>query len=503
MLTQDDVIYFVITDRFCNGDPHNEQLADPHNPHAFHGGDFAGLRAKIPYFKKLGVTAIWLTPVYLNIGDFFDSAGYHGYWAIDFERIDPHLYTALPGWAAGSKAYLKDLVDDFHAAGLKVILDMVINHTGYHSPEYEQYSAKKLHYPEHFNRHENPNEVTEWLSGLPDLDHRQPEVADYFVQNILDWIEQTGIDAIRMDTVKHVDDTFWYLFKSQIKTSRPQVTLLGEVLNYDPEYVGRYQQQHDFDTLFDFPLCGHLKGCLVWDRPMTELARPRLHDAEPQGILDRNRPYSNANRLVTLLDNHDLDRRITSEILDRVGHWDRNLAAKILKLCLSFLFTTRGIPQLYYGTEIGLEGWADPDNRRDMPWEMIGADHRPKADQPFAGQIYDHLQRLIELRKANPALRYGTLYTLYVDHFLYACLREYRGNLVLVVINNGREEMSSPVALQIAANTKLPPRVKHLLQDGTLLKSQFAGTEDLLMADGQARAQLPGKTAGIYCLTAE
>lgn len=503
MLTQDDIIYFVITDRFCNGDPHNSQAVESSNPRAFHGGDFAGLRAKIPYFKQLGVTAIWLTPVYLNISDFFASAGYHGYWAIDFERIDPHLYTPLPGWAEGSKAYLKDLVDDFHAAGLKVILDMVVNHTGYHSPEYAQYPDKKLRYPEHFNRHENPNEVTEWLSGLPDLDHRQPEVADYFVQNILDWIDQTGIDAIRMDTVKHVDDTFWYLFKSQVKTSQPRVTLLGEVLNYDPDYVGRYQQQHDFDSLFDFPLCGQLKGCLIWDRPMTELARPRLHADEEKGMLDRNRAYTNANRLVTLLDNHDLDRRILSEILDRVGHWDRDLAAKLLKLCLSFLLTTRGIPQIYYGTEIGLEGWADPDNRRDMPWDLIGADHRPKVSQPFARQIYDHLQRLILLRTANPALRYGTLYTLFVDQFLYAYLREYRGNLVLMVINNGQADMPFPVVLQIAGNDNLPPRVKHLLSDGTLLKSQFAALADLQMVAGQARVQLPGKTAAIYRLLAE
>ena len=500
MLTQDDIIYFVLTDRFCNGDPHNPQAVDTDNPRAFHGGDFAGLRAKIPYFKTLGVTAIWLTPVYLNISDFFDSAGYHGYWAIDFERIDPHLYTPLPGWEAGSKAYLKDLVDDFHAAGLKVILDMVVNHTGYHSPEYEQYPHKKLRFPEHFNPHDNPNEVTEWLSGLPDLDHNQPEVADYFVQNILDWIEQAGIDAIRMDTVKHVDDTFWYLFKSQVKTSQPQVTLLGEVLNYDPDYVGRYQQQNDFDSLFDFPLCGQLKGCLVWDRPMTELARPRLHADEPQGVLDRNRAYSNANRLVTLLDNHDLDRRIFSEILDRVGHWDRQLAVKILKLCLSVLLTTRGIPQIYYGTELGLEGWGDPDNRRDMPWQLIGADHRPRPEQPFARQIYDHLQRLIALRRTNPALRYGTLYTLYVDHFLYAYLREYRGNLVLVGINNGADEMALPVALQIAANAKLPPRVKQLLADGTRLKSLFDGIAELQMVDGQAQLQLAGKTAGIYRL---
>ena len=198
------------------------------------------------------------------------------------------------------------------------------------------------------------DEVKGSLAGLPDLNHDLPEVADYFVQNILDWIEQTGIDAIRMDTVKHVEPMFWYLFKSLIRTRHPQVTLLGEVLHYDPEVVGSYQQEHDFDTLFDFPLCGAIKGALVWDQPMTASPGRGCTPDEPRGILDRESPYTNANRLVTLLDNHDLDRRITSEILDRVGHWDRDLARTILKTSLTFLFTTAAFPR---STTAPRSGW--------------------------------------------------------------------------------------------------------------------------------------------------
>lgn len=240
MLTQEDVIYFVITDRFSNGDPANDADADTQNPEAYHGGDFSGLMSKIPYFKTLGVTAVWLTPVYVNIVDFFDSAGYHGYWAIDFERVDPHLYSEDPQHETGSRGYFRDLVEAFHDAGLKVVLDMVVNHTGYHTPGYESYPHKRFG-PHHFNRDQPGDPTEKWLSGLPDLDHDQPEVADYFVQNILDWIEETGIDAIRMDTVKHVEDTFWYLFKSQIKTRHPGITLIGEVLDRRPEFIGRYQ----------------------------------------------------------------------------------------------------------------------------------------------------------------------------------------------------------------------------------------------------------------------
>lgn len=499
MITQDDIIYFVITDRFYNGDQTNDHNINPSKPEAFHGGDFSGLKKKIKYFQTLGITAVWLTPVYLNIHDFYDSAGYHGYWAMDFERIDPHLYSINPGIAEGSKLYLKNLVDDFHNAGLKVILDMVVNHTGYHTPAYQAYPHKKFE-DRHFNVRQNNDPIKQWLSGLPDLNHDLPEVADYFIQNIIEWIEETDIDGIRMDTVKHVEPTFWYFFKSYIKTSNPEITLIGEVLDYDPSYVGSYQKDHDFDTLFDFPLCDTIKGTIIWDQPMTKLARPRLHPDEPKGILDIERPYSNANRLVTLLDNHDLERRITTEILDRVGHWDRDLARKILKLCFSLLFTTRGIPQVYYGTEIGMEGGRDPDNRRDMPWSIFGQNNKPTQNNLFERDIFDHISKMIKIRNTNPAIRYGYLFTLYVDQFLYSYLREFRGNVVLVFVNNGYDPMPFPITIEIDANSNIPVRIKQLLANGKQLISQFDSLSDITVQSGQIKVQLPGKMSGIYIL---
>ena len=491
MITQDDVIYFVLTDRFHSGDLSNDQGVDASKPEMYHGGDFAGLRAKIPYLKALGITAVWITPVYLSIGELNqESAGYHGYWALDFEKVDPHLYSAQPRRAEGSREYLKDLVDAFHAEGIKVILDMVVNHTGYHNDTYDNYPHKKFT-EDMFNEEGQ-------LHGLPDLDLRQPRLVDYFIHNILDWIEQTGIDGIRMDTVTHVHDTFWYFFKSCIKTSHPGVTLIGEVLDSDPWTVGRYQQAHDFDTLFDFPLRDALVGTLVWDQSMTRLARPRLHDDEARGILDIEAPYTNANRLVTLLDNHDLGRRIASEVLSRT-HGDQDLAQKILKLCLTLQLTTRGIPQLYYGTEIGMEGEADPDNRRDMPWSRFGNDNRPTDAHPFEQGLYDHTVGMIRFRAGHPAIRFGYLLTLYVDHFLYAFLREFRGDVVLVVLNNGLEPMPHPVTLEIGQNRNVPPRITQLLE-GKTLRSQTPGVVDLSIAGGQAHARLPGKTAAVFTL---
>ncbi len=495
MITQDDVIYFVLTDRFADGDAQNNLNVDKNDPRAWHGGDFAGLVSKIPYFKALGVTAIWITPVYLSIGRHFDADGYHGYWALDFTKVDPHLYTPRPQLADGSRAYVAQLVEAFHDAGLKIILDMVVNHTGYHNPTYQAYPDKPFG-PQHFNAHDPSSEVDAQLSGLPDLDHDQPYVVDYFIENILDWIEHTGIDAIRMDTVKHVEDAFWYHFKATVRTRHPGVTLIGEVLSFDPDKLGRYQQEHDFDTVFDFPLSGQLRGCLIWDRPMTELARPRLDPREPRGVLDRDKRYTNANRLITLLDNHDLNERVMTEALRRTSG-DRQEASRLVALCLTVLFTTRGIPKLYYGTEIGLEGAADPDNRRDMPWDLIGPDHRPLPSHPHARQMFDHITALVQLRADHPALRYGYLLTLWSDAGVYAYLRAFRDDAVLIVVHNTHHAMAAPLTIDIAANTNVPPRViEHL--EGRTLHSHTPDVPPVTITQGRASVRLPRKTAGLW-----
>jgi glycosidase len=274
-----------------------------------------------------------------------------------------------------------------------------------------------------------------------------------------------------------VEDMFWYYFKSYVKGSHSNIFLVGEVL--EPRDIGKiasYQQLHDFDSLFDFPLTTALKDVFIYGLGMTTLARPRLHGNEARGILDIDtNVYTNANRLITLLDNHDLESRIKTEILDRVGHWDHVLANNIMKLCLSFLFTTRGIPQLYYGTEIGMEGRKDPDNRRDMRWNVFDSNPGTEDDEyADAMEIYRYTKKLIGIRKENKALQYGYLFTLYSDYFLYAYMREYRGNLIIVVINNGKEPMPYPVTIRIAANSNIPSRIKTAI-DGKILKDLISG----------------------------
>lgn len=496
MITQDDVIYFVITDRFYDANNNNNDLVDKSNPKRYHGGDFAGIIEKIPYLKNLGITALWITPVYLSVGRVGDSDGYHGYWALDFSKVDQRLYTNNPAFAEGSKKHLQYLSKKLHENGIKLILDMVVNHTGYHNETYDQYPKKEIK-DDWFNQGNGNDVIKSQLCGLPDLNHSKPDVVDYFVNNIIEWIEQAHIDAIRMDTVKHVEDTFWYHFKSYVKGKHRDITLIGEVLEWNIDSISRYQKEHDFDTLFDFPLCEAIKKTFIYNESMTTIARPRLSQYEHRGVLDNDKMYTNANRLVTLLDNHDLSKRFKTEILDRWGHWDKVRANKILKLSLAFLFTTRGIPQIYYGTEIGMEGYADPDNRRDMRWEIFDRDYAPLEQYEYEKDIFEHTKKLIEIRQQNEAIRYGYLFTLFADHFIYCYMREFKGNTIIVVINNGFEDMPSPVTIDLDNNTNIPRRIKDNLQ-GKILVNTLDPADQVPVENGSLQFQVPAKQANIY-----
>jgi len=499
MITQDDVIYFIITDRFYSADNSNNALVDVNNPRRYHGGDFAGVIEKIPYLKNLGITALWITPVYLSVGRVGESDGYHGYWALDFNKVDPHLYSKDPDLADGSKKYLERLSAKLHENGIKLILDMVVNHTGYHNETYNQYPETEIQ-DDWFNEVNSGDLIKSQLCGLPDLNHSKPDVVDYFINNITEWIEQAQIDAIRMDTVKHVEDTFWYHFKSYVKGKHRDITLIGEVLEWDIDSISRYQKEHDFDTLFDFPLCDAVKKTFIYNESMATIAMPRISRYETRGILDNDKLYTNANRLVTLLDNHDLSKRFMTEVLDKWGHWDRVRANKILKLSLSFLFTTRGIPQIYYGTEIGMEGYGDPDNRRDMRWEIFGRDCEPLEQYKYEKDIFKHIKKLIKIRHQNEAVRYGYLFTLYSDYFVYCYMREFKGNAIIVAINNGLEEMDFPVTIKLDENKNIPQRIKNNLY-GRRLTNLLNSADTIAVEDGCLKVQLSGKEAKIYKLS--
>jgi alpha-amylase len=267
----------------------------------------------------------------------------------------------------------------------------------------------------------------------------------------------------------------------------------------------QYQNYHDFDSIFDFPLCTALRSTLIYDGSLSYwLARPRLNDREPLGVLDEDNPfkngYRNANKLVTLLDNHDLDRRIMSHARTKHTGDDAGLewAIRVTKLCLGALFTMRGIPQIYYGTEIGLEGWKtgdDRDLRRDFPWHVISDDNHPAEQFHKEQEIYKWTRDLITLRKGSAALKYGSTITLWSDDMVYAFLRIATDDVALVIINNGYTRMTSPIHLNL--NTSVFPR-RAVDMIGERLKHWKTG-QTLTVQNGKVPLSVDGKTIDIFC----
>jgi alpha-amylase len=220
-------------------------------------------------------------------------------------------------------------------------------------------------------------------------------------------------------------------------------------------------------------------------------------------VLDDDNPlkggYRNANQLVTLLDNHDLERRIMSHARSKHPGEGGGLdwAIRVTKLCLGALFTMRGIPQLYYGTEVGLEGWKagdDRDLRRDFPWHVIGADNHPKAEFRKEHEIYEWTRDLIHLHKGNAALKYGTTITLWSDDLVYAFLRIATDDVALVIINNGYVGMPSPLRLSLHTGM-IPRRVVDMVSRG--LRHWKTG-QPLTVQDGAALVTVDGKTIDIF-----
>jgi len=497
LITQSDIIYFLLTDRFFDGDAANNVDVNRENPRAYHGGDFKGIIEKIPYLKNLGVNVVWITPVYVNIHlPQENSWGYHGYWTLDFEKVDDHWYSPSDEIPRGSKRYLKELVDALHSNGLKLILDIVVNHTGYNHPGQRGEPSTTIE-PHWFNPPGKYTEEKMYLYGLPDLNHEQPEVADYFVNNILDWIEATGVDGIRMDAVKNVERAFWYHFKNYVRGRYPDVSVIAEVLDMDVNRVSRFQRYFAFDSLFDFPLQQAIWDVFIHDKSLNLIARPRLNDDEPKGVLDKDTLYTNHNRLIVLLDNHDVKKRFFSEALERFGG-DREKALKVFKMATAFLLTTRGIPQIYYGTEIAMEGYSDPDNRRDMRWEVFNGGQEPSNKYSFEKRAFDHVKKLIALRNRTPALQYASLLTLYADYFVYVYLREFRGNHVIVATNNGHAPMPSPLTIDIGINSNIPPRIKKNLEGMKLFNQIDPNAPPIQVTNGRFEIQLAGKTAAVY-----
>jgi neopullulanase len=447
--TRDDVIYLIMPDRFADGDPTNDQPPqstgkyDRANPMAYHGGDLRGIREHLRYLKDLGVTTLWLTPVWKNT-----NSDYHGYHVVDFYALDEHM---------GSMQDYQDLVSDAHKLGMKVLIDFVANHTGpthpwatdpptptwFHgSPAHHldpSYSFSGLVDP-HASPREYRATLEGWFAGrLPDLDPDDPQLGLYLAQNALWWVEIAHLDGFRLDTFPYSSRKFWREWHGRVREVYPHMNSVGEVADADATVTSFFEGgRKQFDgidsglpTVFDFPMEKALRDVVIKGEPMQKII----------DVLQHDELYPHPETLVTFFGNHDHTRFIS----------EKGSSAAKLKAAFSLLLTMRGIPQIYAGDEIGMPGGGDPDNRRDFPGGFAGDPRNaftPDGRTALQQEIFAHVQALLTLRQKHPALRTGQQHHIAWDENYYAFIRELPEEKLLVVYNNASSarDLNIPVA---------------------------------------------------------
>jgi glycosidase len=461
----EDVIYAIMPDRFANGDASNDDpaksrgLLDRAAPRRYHGGDLAGIRRRLPYLKELGVTALWLNPVYDNtdqldtieVADGKPTTAYHGYHAIDYYGVEERF---------GDLAEMRRLVDAAHSQGIKIILDMVANHTSafhpwvHDSPTPTWYHGTVERHPANTfqgwtipDPYSPPEMKSPTLDGwfldfLPDLNQDDPEVARYLIQNTLWWVGATGIDGIRQDTWQYVPRSFWREWMTAINRQYPALRVVGEVLEGDPALNAFHQGgQAGYDgidpkvqSMYDFPVYFALRDAIIRGRPLKQVAL----------MIARDRLYPNPDALVTLLGSHD-ERRFMGE---------PGATVEGLKLAYTLLLTMRGIPLVYYGDEIAMPGDRDPDNRRDFPGGFAGDARNafePRGRTPEQQAVWSHLQKLLRLRAERLDLRVGRTEHLHVGEQAYV----YRRGASVVALNNDVKPVEVRLAVPDLPNDAL------------------------------------------------
>jgi len=438
---RDEVIYEVIVDRFDDGDTSNDWIGaigtEPGDLARWQGGDWAGLRRRLGYLQRLGVTTLWISPVVDNIERTDYQDGYHGYWASDFTRTNPHF---------GSLDDLRGLVDDAHARGMKVIVDIVANHVGrvfYYDfdgdgsmdpdeaePPFSAdgpYDAAlgwlvdpprvfvgsdgetRALGPDDFHRRgqfgdgsQEQKELGDFPTGLRDLDTENPAVVQAMVDTYARWVALTDVDGFRLDAVPHAPHGFWSQFAGDLRErlaamGKDRFLLLGEVFDGDPTRLAGYTVSGGLDSVFDFSLEGRVIENFILDGFAASDAAPALESyrqyyptqAQPYGV-----GLSPWQARVAFADNHDIPR---------LRYWIDD--PYVSDLAMTVIFTVDAIPAVYYGTEQDFSGgWGNAS--REVMWQSgFGED----------GRTFRHIAKLAAIRRTSTALRRGQLRVVYAS----------------------------------------------------------------------------------------
>ncbi|MEY3185410.1 MAG: hypothetical protein RIR58_146 [Actinomycetota bacterium] len=463
-----EVIYFVMPDRYRNGDLSNDDLPGYNPTHTafFHGGDLKGLTGNcvdddgLVRLKKLGFTAIWVTPLVVQQPPTEGGAGYHGYWGVDFLNVDPHL---------GSNADLSAMKDCADKLGLKLILDVVTNHTG----DIVWYQDRVAYIPEKYKSIKNPawlNEISNYHNtgdmnrcwsdgpcskngdffGLDDLATEKEEVYRGWGDVYGSWIKKYGFVGFRVDTARHVDDEFFKNWSPLINQAAREAgisnfTIFGEVWEQNPIDLVNYIRVNKLQTALDFP----------FQKFAVDFAAQSSDASILRNLFEYDDYYTSANssaaNLVTFLGNHDMGR--SAFLIERTKINPAEQLLSRTKLANTLLYLSRGVPVVYYGDEVGMLG-SDNGNdqraRQDMfptqveIWKSekrLGSNPVGNGDsfsKTFSNPVAQHLIKLSELRRAHPALANEQMQIRYAKGPVFAFSKRELGSNreYLVVLNN-------------------------------------------------------------------
>ncbi len=444
--TTTDVLYLLMPDRFANGDTTNDNLkmkyctvnVDRKDPNARHGGDIAGIEKHLDYIADLGVTSIWLNPVLEND---MPGGSYHGYATTDYYRIDPRF---------GTNEQYAGLVEKAHQKGLKVVMDMIFNHCGsehiwmkdkpfkdwinFDGNFVQTNHDKFVSFDPYASEYDKKLMFDGWfVDAMPDLNQRNPHLAKYLIQNSIWWIEFSNIDGIRQDTHPYADADMMSEWCKAVFNEYPNFNIVGEAwINYQPG-VAYWQANSKLNekgnsnlkTVMDFSLMLEAHNAFHkntdWDNGLT-----RIYE-----LLSFDFMYPDINNLLVFLENHDTNRFLLEYPSD----------LSVFKQAYTFLLTSRGIPQLYYGSEILMNGdkkISDGYVRLDFPGGWLGDVKNAftaAGRSALQNEARGFIKKLLEWRKGNDVIAKGSLKHYVPRNGAYVYLREYNGRKVLVILN--------------------------------------------------------------------
>ena len=481
------VIYFAVTDRFFDGDASNNDAygvgdynTGEKGGSSYHGGDFAGLNQKLDYLKDLGVNTIWITPIVENITEDqhdnkTDTAtyGYHGYWASDFTKLNKHL---------GTEQQFKALLDAAHSKGMKIMVDVVLNHAGYGTEKYfnsilTDADGNSISMIRDSNNTISGDDKYDSLSDLPDFVTENKAVTDQLVTWQTEWMSKYSIDYYRVDTVKHVETTTWAAFKNSLTKVNPDFKMIGEYSGAGYANNAGELGTGTMDALLDFDFNDFAQNFVTGNISSVE-----------NSLQKRNNAINNTSVMGSFLSSHDEDTlqyKLVNE--SKISEEE---AYNLMKVAATLQITAKGQPVLYYGEEIGQGGannWPLQTNRRDFDWTEL---EKQKAD---SNSIYNHYKTMLAIRNAyTDVFARGNRSTVAVsDADGYEVISRSYGNNTLYVGMNVKEA-EKEVVIPVAESA------------GTVLKNLYDGKTYTVSADRNVSVTIPAaKDGGTIVLTEE